>query len=309
VIDEHVELLAPVTEVQRFSLHDGPGIRTLVFLKGCPLSCDWCANPEGQAPSGELVWFSQRCTGCLDCVAACPEDAIARSSTVGVPEVDRALCDLCGRCVEACPTRARELLGRELSVEEVMREIRKDKAFYEASGGGVTFSGGEPVLHAPFLHAVLAAARRENIGTAIETCGHVPFAQLRTLIPVTQLFLYDVKHMDSDVHRRWTGLGNELILDNLRGLVAAGASVIVRTPVVPGFNADRRSISEIARFTAGLERVPRLELLPYHNYGEAKYARLDRKYRLHETRAPSLQLMQELGDAARSQGIAVQVGG
>ena len=196
-----------------------------------------------------------------------------------------------------------------MTVDEVMDEVRKDVAFYETSGGGVTFSGGEPAVHARCVQAVLSQCRREGIGTAVETCGHVPWENLESLVPFTDLFLYDVKHMDSRIHEVWTGVPNERILSNLRQLVAVRAEIVVRTPVVPGFNADPASVGEIAQHVAWLKRVLRLELLPYHNYGLAKYSRLGREYRLSDTRPPDAELMEELAGAARAFGVEVQVGG
>jgi pyruvate formate lyase activating enzyme len=304
-----------VTDIQRFAVHDGPGIRTLVFVKGCPLECAWCANPETQASGAEVVWLQDRCIRCRACVQVCAAQALHFEDDAGAVTQaglahDRSRCVACAACVAACITGARALLGRSMTVAEVLREVEKDAVFYQASGGGVTFSGGEPALRAPFVAAVLAGCRERGFGTAVETCGHVPWEQLAELVPPTDLFFYDVKHLDPQVHRRHTGVSNELILENLRRLAGAGAAVVVRTPVVPGFNAEAAEIAAIARHVATLRPgVLRLELLPYHRYGSHKYGRLGRAYALDDVRAPSVALLAELAAAARAEGIDVQVGG
>lgn len=262
-----------VFDVQRFSLHDGPGIRTVVFLKGCPLRCAWCANPESQQPGPQIAWFENLCAGCGRCAESCPQGAITMDESR--VRTDRRLCVACGACAAACPRGARRLLGREVTVDEVMAEVRRDAPFYRRSGGGVTFSGGEPLAQPGFVLACLERSRRWGYHTAVETCGQVRWEDLRAAARVTDLFLYDLKQLDSAGHERLTGVGNKLILENLEKLLEIGAEVTVRVPVVPGANDDAESLAALAAFVAGHPGVRRVELLPYHTLGLHKYDALD----------------------------------
>lgn len=262
-----------VFDVQRFSLHDGPGIRTVVFLKGCPLRCTWCANPESQRAEPEIAWFAVRCIGCGRCVEACPRGAVR---AVGDSVVtDRLLCTACGACAAACARGARRLMGREMSVAEVMDQARRDAVFFRRSGGGVTFSGGEPFQQAAFLLECLRCSRRWGYHTALETCGQAHWEDLHAAAEFTDLFLYDVKHLDAARHRDLTGRGNELILGNLERLLELGATVTLRVPVVPGGTDDAGNLEALSGFVARHPRIRRVELLPYHRLGLHKYAALD----------------------------------
>ncbi len=263
-----------VFDVQRFSLHDGPGIRTVVFLKGCPLHCAWCANPESQQPGPQIAWFENLCAGCGRCAEACPRGAVSMDG--GRVRTDRRLCTACGDCAAACSRGARRLMGREVTVDEVMAEVRRDAPFFRRSGGGVTFSGGEPLTQPAFLLECLQRCRRWGYHTAVETCGQARWDDLRAVAAVTNLFLYDLKEFDSARHEELTGVGNELILENLENLLALGADVTVRVPVVPGANDDRESLRALATFVAVHPRLGRVELLPCHALGAHKYAALDR---------------------------------
>jgi pyruvate formate lyase activating enzyme len=262
-----------VFDVQRFSLHDGPGIRTVVFLKGCPLRCAWCANPESQQPGAQIAWFANLCAGCGRCAAACPRGAVTMDE--GRPLTDRRLCAACGACAAACSRGARRLMGRELTVDEVMAEVRRDAPFFRRSGGGVTFSGGEPLAQPGFLLEALRRCRRWGYHTAVETCGHVRWQDMAAAADVTDLFLYDLKQLDQARHAELTGLGNELILRNLERLLALGADVTVRVPVVPGANDDQESFAALSAFVADHTALRRVELLPYHPLGAHKYDALD----------------------------------
>ena len=262
-----------VFDVQRFSLHDGPGIRTVVFLKGCPLRCAWCANPESQRAAPEIAWFEILCAGCGRCAEACSRSAIGMDG--GRPRTDRRVCTACGDCAAACSRGARRLMGREVTVAEIMAEVRRDAPFFRRSGGGVTFSGGEPLTQPAFLLECLQRCRRWGYHTAVETCGQARWDDLREAASVTDLFLYDIKELDSERHAGLTGLGNELILENLEKLLETGADVTIRVPVVPGANDDRASLEALAAFVAGHPSLHRVELLPGHALAAHKYAALD----------------------------------
>ena len=262
-----------VFDVQRFSLHDGPGIRTVVFLKGCPLRCAWCANPESQQPGPQIAWFENLCAGCGRCAEACPRGAVRMEE--GRPRTDRRVCAACGACAAACSRGARRLLGREVTVAEVTAEVRRDAPFFRRSGGGVTFSGGEPLAQAAFLLECLRRCRRLGYHTAVETCGQARWDDLREAAALAGLFLYDLKQLDTRRHEQLTGLGNELVLENLGRLLETGAEVVVRVPVVPGANDDRESLAALAAFVARHPRLRRVDLLPCHPLGAHKYAALD----------------------------------
>ena len=261
-----------VFDIQRFSIHDGPGIRTTVFLKGCPLSCVWCHNPEGVSAEPELSFIAGKCIGCGVCLSACRSGA--HSMRGGEHMLDRSRCQGCWECTRQCCTRALECVGRDVTVGEVLEVVLRDRSFYETSGGGMTLSGGEPTQQADFSIALLAEARREGLGTAVDTCGWAPWEKLERMIPLTDLFLFDIKETEPERHREWTGVPLGPILENLRRLHADGARIRLRCPIVPGYN-DRpdhfAAIASLARELAGIEGV---ELMPYHRLGEGKLDRL-----------------------------------
>ena len=283
--------------VQRFSTEDGPGIRTTVFLKGCPLHCAWCHNPEGLHPKPELVCYDVRCVGARECLRACPEEALALTSE-GL-RIDRSRCTVCGACVKACPAAALELIGRSWSPEELMEELLKDRVFYETSGGGVTFSGGEPMLQQDFLSRVLCLCREAGIHVALDTCGGVHWQGYEEALPWVNLVLYDLKIMDSERHKAATGISNDGILDNARQFAARGIPMWIRTPVIPGYTSDVENILSIARFIRDqLPTVLRWDLLAYTNLGQPKYHRLDRLYALENAPLLTRQEMETLYQAA-----------
>ncbi len=256
------EQKATVFDIQRNSYVDGPGIRTTVFFKGCNLHCAWCHNPESQDPAHQRLFYRNKCVGCGACREVCP---------TGLAD-----CTACGACTAVCPAGARQLCGKEWTVEELMREIVKDRRFYEASGGGMTASGGECMLQIDALCALLRACRREGIHTAVDTAGHISDSYFERILPDTDLILYDLKCMDSDRHRRFTGVGNELILKNLRRLLATRVAVWVRVPIVVSVNATVEDMVAIRDFLRSCAHLPeRVELLPYHAMGDHKYAALD----------------------------------
>jgi pyruvate formate lyase activating enzyme len=294
-----------VFDIQRFSVHDGPGIRTLVFLKGCPLRCLWCDNPEGQAPAPELVFRQSLCIGCGACVPACPRGALHLEDTA--LRVERDLCDLCGQCVQVCSPQALSIAGRWMSVGEVLSEVGRDRVFYDTSTGGMTVSGGEPLGQPRFLEALLRAAKAERISTTLETSGHAPWPSLERVMRWTDLVLYDIKHADPAAHRRLTGVSNELILENARRIAGLGVPMVVRCPIVPGLTDDLRDLRSLFQFVADLPGVKELHLLPYHRLGEPKYTMLGRQYGLKGTQPPTPEAMPRLSELARAQGLRTRL--
>ncbi|MBN1855808.1 MAG: glycyl-radical enzyme activating protein [Dehalococcoidia bacterium] len=282
-----------VFDIQRFSLQDGPGLRTIVFLKGCPLRCAWCSNPESQQPAPQLLYDGDRCTLCLSCVPVCPSGALT-SAGEGALSYDLTLCTTCGACVSACPNAARSISGKQMSVDEVLAAVLRDAPFYRRSGGGVTLSGGEPTLQPDFAKALLQAFRQHGMDTAIETCG---YADTRTFISVVEQVdhvFFDVKHMNSTRHMELTRVPNELILDNLRALMHIHPDVTVRYPLIPDCNDGGDDLRSFAQYLLRLPRMPLVEFVPYHRYGEHKYRLLGRPYSLNGT--PSC----EEGEAERA---------
>ena len=274
-----------VFNIQKFSVSDGPGIRTTIFLKGCPLCCSWCHNPEGLSPRAELIVAENRCAVCGACREACPfGKAIAGN---GVLPARNKECDLCERCVEACPTGARQLVGREMNVAEVLAEILKDKIFYDESGGGATFSGGEPLTQAAFVLALLKECKAHGIRTALDTCGFGCTEDLLALGRLADLVLFDVKLMDEARHQQHCGVPNAPILANLRALAAVHDQLWLRVPVIPGVNDDAENLTAIAQLAASLPRVRQVTLLPYHNTGLSKHARVGHKYAHADLKSPT----------------------
>ena len=245
--------------VQRFSTEDGPGIRTTVFFKGCPLRCAWCHNPEGLSPCPELMWYDVRCISARDCLSACPVDALALTPD-GI-RIDRAKCTACGDCVAACPAGALEVIGREWTPEELFAEIQKDTVFYETSGGGVTLSGGEPLAQADFVLALARLCCEAGIHVALDTCGVAAWQRYERILPLVDMVLYDLKIFDASRHQSGTGVDNDRILENARRITATGIPLWIRTPIIPGYTADAANIAALGDFIAGeLSTVERWDL-------------------------------------------------
>jgi pyruvate formate lyase activating enzyme len=260
-----------VFDVQRFSIHDGPGIRTVVFLKGCAMNCAWCQNPEAVRPLPELAYYADRClAGCSECVPACPERALRPDRAA---RVDWARCTVCGECIDVCPANALVRVGRSVSAPELLAEVLRDRQFFDVSGGGLTLSGGEPLVQPRFLNTFLPLAKGAGLHVALETAGYYPFSALESLLPFVDLVLFDIKVIDSEEHARWTGRDNRLVHDNLRALVARTVALEIRLPVVPGVNTESDHVAATAAFLCQLG-VPRLTLLPYNHFWEAKLPRL-----------------------------------
>lgn len=298
-----------VHKIERFSLHDGPGIRTLIVMKGCPLRCHWCSSPYTQNPNPEILYIRSRCKGCGQCLETCPQKAITRSGAPSQVQTKRVLCIGCGDCVEVCVNQARELSGRYYTPEELFREIEKDEAFYRRSGGGVTVGGGEPTLQAEFVGDFLSLCRSHFIHAAMETCAFTSWEKLASLLDSLDLVYMDLKHMDEERHSEWTGVSNRRILENIRK-AARRNQVVLRIPVVPGFNNTVENISASARFAKKLgNNLLRLELLPYHPFGIHKYEELERSYTLDAVQPPADEHMANLRAMVRSFGIDCQIGG
>jgi pyruvate formate lyase activating enzyme len=284
-----------VFNLQRYSLHDGPGVRTTVFMKGCPLSCSWCHNPESQSPVAGFLRMETRCMACGRCTE---EERRAPAIRELGPE------DL-----EACPTGAVQQVGRERQPAELVRELLRDRIFFDDSGGGVTFSGGEPLMQPDFLQECLGLLKAEGVHTALDTCGFAPWAQLEAAAAQVPLVLYDIKLMDEARHRKATGQSNRIILDNLRALSRVHPEIWIRIPVVPGVNDDVVNLEATARFLAPLPGVRRVDLLPYHAIGQAKFARLGLTYTLPDLASPAPEAMETAAAIFRARGLTTLIGG
>jgi len=307
-----------VLNIQRYSIHDGPGIRTTVFLKGCPLSCWWCHNPESQCANPELIVVETRCVRCGMCRKVCPAEQLPASADAADPANPQAgdgvraapvACTLCGACVEACPAGAIQMAGRKMTPAEILAEVRRDRIFYDDSGGGLTVSGGEPLMQPAFVMAILRACRDDGISTAVDTSGCGCREHLLEMAALTDLFLYDLKLADPARHAVYTGLSNDLILGNLRALGEVHSNIWVRMPLVPGINDSAEDLDAAGEIIRHIKGVQQVNLLAYHETAAHKFERLGRPYRARSVSAPTARQMDIAAERIRKFGLNVKTGG
>lgn len=298
-----------VFDIQHYCIHDGPGIRVNVFLKGCPLRCLWCQNPESQKPMPQLMYHAEKCTGCGKCIALCPNTAPRRREENSEKRrvcTDRSMCSGCGECVAFCWNEARSLAGRVMTVEDVFTKVAQDHLFF-GKDGGITVTGGEPLMQWEFTMALLKKCRDNKIHTCIETCGYADWDEIKAVMEYVDLVLYDIKHMDSEQHKQFTGVGNEIILRNLQRISRElHKKVIVRVPVIPEFNDTTQNMEQLGRFI--VEEIPtctEINLLPFHNMGESKLQQMDEKIAFH-SRTPEDEEITSLQKILKRYGLTVK---
>jgi pyruvate formate lyase activating enzyme len=287
-----------IFDIQRFCIHDGPGIRTTVFLKGCPLRCLWCHNPESRRRQAQMAFYLAKCVHCGLCAQVCPHGAILNDDR----RVNRTQCKACGTCAQQCPAEALKLIGRQAKVSDVLSDVLRDAPFYETSHGGVTLSGGEPLYQPQFSLHLLQACKRAGLHTAIETCGSAAWEHLACVQPYVDLFIYDLKVIDAQKHATLCGADNGLILRNAQRLSSAGAQVLFRTPLIPGLNDEPADLQQLATFITSLPGQHTLELMAYHRIGSGKYEALGESYALPNTQPPAD--MQEYKHILTRMGVA-----
>jgi pyruvate formate lyase activating enzyme len=297
-------LIGTIFDIKKYAIHDGPGIRTTIFFQGCPLNCWWCHNPESQSSRAVLMCRANRCSSCQTCIEVCPQQGISLNGTI---VTDRSKCDLCGECAEVCFYGAREISGKPMTIAEVMAEIQRDVPFYDQSGGGVTFSGGEPLLQRRFLSELLRECQAREIHTVVDTSGFAAWEVFDSIRQDVDLFLYDLKMMDEQRHEQYTGVSNQLILNNLQRLAESGAQVFVRIPLIPGINNDKENLKESAALIADLPNITGIELMAYHDIAGAKYESLGLPYPLPDTLPPSDEAMQAAACYFEDMGLTVKL--
>lgn len=295
-----------IFDIKRYAVHDGPGIRTTVFFKGCPLKCRWCHNPEGISTHDELMYYEYKCMHCRTCETVCEFDAV--SSMDGMQQIDRTLCNLCGVCAQTCSTGAMTMVGRTVTSREVIEEIERDILFYDNSGGGVTFSGGEPLLQPQFLLELLHECKDRSLHTVLDTSGFASRHVLSSIMDLTNVFLYDIKLSDEEQHKKYTGVTNTVIKDNLRMLTEAGrgGDVILRLPVIPDITDTEENIDGLIDFISTLKGINEIDLLPYHDVSE-KYRRLGMEYMMHTHASPPKEKLFHIKERFERAGLYVKL--
>ena len=297
-----------VSEIQRYSVHDGPGIRTMIFLKGCSFTCPWCCNPESKNPLPLVGYHAGKCIGCQVCSSVCPNGAIFFNSQ-GMMVINRDKCDACGICVDACPSGALRLYGKIMTVDEVLQVVNRDSLFYKNSGGGVTISGGEPFYQVDFLLELLTAFKKESLNTAIETTGYAPWSLVNKVLGYLDYLLYDLKIFDREKHLQVLGVDNEIIKQNLIRSSQKGIPIFIRIPIIPGYTDDPENIDSIARFIAGIDLIRSVHLLPYHRIGLSKYRQISESYFMEQTELPKKENLKQLADILKNYNLTVVIGG
>lgn len=314
------ELVGKVFDIQGFTVNDGPGVRTEIFLKGCPLRCLWCHSPESQAPYPQVAWYEVRCIGvkdCGDCLKVCPQGALKKGKVIysktqkaeiQIIELDREACDNCGKCTEVCQAEALAMAGKDMTVAELMARIDKDRPFFRRSGGGVTISGGEPMLQKKFTKALLKECKNQGLHTCLDTSGYAKWEHYKDILQYVDLVLYDIKHMDTEQSRVLTGVPNELILENARKMAANGVALQIRIPIIPGYNDSEENLRAASQFCLELGPAVKLvQILPYHRLGAVKYESLQKKYALASLEPPSNEHMDNCKKLIESYGLKVQI--
>jgi pyruvate formate lyase activating enzyme len=292
-----------VLNIERYTLHDGPGIRTTVFLKGCPLRCQWCSNPESQLQRPELVYFADKCTACGHCLTVCPQDAIVQKAPGEPVTILFDRCDGCGECVESCVYEALTIAGEMMTAEAVVEIVARDEPFYKHSGGGLTLSGGEPFAQPDFASAVLRLAQGRGISTAIQSSGQAPLSSIKKLLPYLDLVIFDIKHLDSATHKKLTSVPNEQILSNLSYINSTGTPIVLQIPFIPGLNDSTENMNKIVDLVKSLEFVQGLSVLAYHTLGLTKYRCTGRDYALEDLEKASAEYLDEKKAYFREKGV------
>ena len=297
-----------IFDIKRYAINDGPGIRVVIFFKGCNLHCVWCHNPESISGKVEKMYSPSKCIKCGTCFAVCPEKAITLTND-GIITEDQ-VCTLCGKCADVCPSKAIEMSGKSMSVSEIMDIIEKERVFFEQSGGGVTFSGGEPLIHSKLLIELLDECGKRGIHRAIDTAGHVKTEIILEVARRTDLFLYDLKMMDTGLHEKWTGVGNEIILHNLKTLAESGAKIIIRIPLIGGVNDTEENIRQTAEYLTSISREKKeVHLLPFHNIAQTKYMKLGKLYGFENFAEPEKKMLDQIIETFLEYGINATAGG